>query len=1257
MSIYDDIPEIEKPGVMTSLGRGAGSGISRAAGMLFGIANAPLAFIKGAMNAPTYNPEEYGKMGPISTGLTLIGGGLESAKRSISQEGDWGEQYDQYFAAKTGSTLEKEFGANANYIRFGLDLMMDPLFGPALAVDLASKGVRTVGQFGKYISKGEIALGANQIVKMPRSFINDVQRLNARDAAERIVARQNLVDTLNNRIETKVQEALNAPPEMWDYGDLLRNEGLQREALNIPREHPYFEEFSPGLYDDMADKAFLGSHPEMDEYTKHAYLTSIEKERSLQKKMYEGRVPVIPLADRNPELAKELENFLDRGRGNKWIWKEDLPGEGIRAAPKIKSVSGLVVGFDEDEEGNLTYDIKKGLLGTIAVAGGIKLSGGRSRAYQQQGTIFTKLMSSNPTARVAQTSKDIWALFDLQTEEMAKRTALTWQKIKGRFTNLTYDISGNIKAAVKKIDPVFGRELQMRQELVTGASTKAANMIGQYNAMVFDGLSSDQTQILNQIIRSKANAAIDVAKGQGAVKHTGGYTGTEYQQSIDDLQQILPQEIYADLNARADLFGEALAEQLKMRFDEGLLTQDGYQSLMSRYYSPRQFFQHLEDQRIVIQGKISVPEKHIKTLQEGSEEFLWNDNQELLAQTVNRTQDLIFKNRANNALFEFAQANPGNGIAKEAQIVKYTKKGAPVYEDVPAGHQSVGVFLNGDHKPIFMKNEYADEWIKNDPLHNSMVVNLLQWISGSKPVKLLATGLNPLFALRNIPRDLSLIYMQADSPYSLFAPSAMGQMAKDMTTVAKDVFTRSGRVQDFINEGGGLALQTYYGRWKGEGFIGEKLAGFEKYAGWIGETSELWTRLALRERALHRGMSSEMATWQARKYLDFSQGGSLIKALDIGIPYLNARIQGTRSLFRAAKDDKGLFMWKLANLMTVSAGLYFANQAVNPEGLRQTSDRDKAANFIITTPLSYVDSDGQTRYLEFKIAKSEEQQIATSFIDALLSYYIEGKYPTQQMLMAISQLTGVGLPPTISALIALAGNLDTWTWQKAWKGSENIEAGQQYTTQTHPAMKAIGQLGISPDKFATAAGKIIPPNNFFVGLAGGGLATILNQFDPPEKQKLTAELLMANPAIRTVLTSTSPYNEYRLEHRNLIMAETTRRHEQTREVDAMSEMFFRDRNPQQGDKIQQFIESQPESDQERLIGRVERYSQTAQLPDRKWWIEVGQMDYQTRAKAFLSRFDKEESIGKLRMFKLSDTISGFHSDDFINAIIEAKGGI
>jgi len=78
----------------------------------------------------------------------------------------------------------------------------------------------------------------------------------------------------------------------------------------------------------------------------------------------------------------------------------------------------------------------------------------------------------------------------------------------------------------------------------------------------------------------------------------------------------------------------------------------------------------------------------------------------------------------------------------------------------------------------------------------------------------------------------------------------------------------------------------------------------------------------------------------------------------VGIPYLNAGIQGTRGIFRAASQNPGQFAFKVAQLGALTIGLTIANKMRNPEADASISDTDKTNYFNITTGLYYTDKNG-----------------------------------------------------------------------------------------------------------------------------------------------------------------------------------------------------------------------------------------------------------------------------------------------------------
>jgi hypothetical protein len=225
-----------------------------------------------------------------------------------------------------------------------------------------------------------------------------------------------------------------------------------------------------------------------------------------------------------------------------------------------------------------------------------------------------------------------------------------------------------------------------------------------------------------------------------------------------------------------------------------------------------------------------------------------------------------------------------------------------------------------------------------------------------------------------------------------------------------------------------------------QGRISRKASGawakIQDVLGYIGETSEIWTRLALRNRALKNGKLSHEATWSARNYIDFSQGGSFTKAIDTGIPYLNAGVQGTRGVFRAAKDNPARFAWQVSQLGALAAGLFLANRYRNRETWESISDHDKANYFIITTPYSYTDSDGKLRHLYFRVAKDQGQKLVCTLFENLMAKYIGDEVDGAQAADAARGIINIvpdeALPPMIDAALGYYANKDFWRNEDIW---------------------------------------------------------------------------------------------------------------------------------------------------------------------------------------------------------------------------------
>jgi len=543
--------------------------------------------------------------------------------------------------------------------------------------------------------------------------------------------------------------------------------------------------------------------------------------------------------------------------------------------------------------------------------------------------------------RPGSTASQVDGMFNRTLKQMEEREQVTWDKIKKAFVRGVVDFSGNIKARAMQIDPVLGKQVVMHRELLAGAVPKANSILERSRDKMGKGLNKEEVELRNRVIQARRTIAID--KYRTDIQHPENLGGSAMEKYLDSIKKQDP-ALFQKVNNAASEFFKATEQQLKERFNAGLLTQQSYNELSKHEYSLRQFMQYLDPVRIYTFSNktISVTSSGIKPLDEGSIKLLMDDADKLIEEITVRTQTAIFRNKANKALYDIAVARPNNPLVKIAAVIGQNPNGTAIYQKAPAGYDKIGVMINGIEQEMILPSEMAEEWVKSDPLINEGLANMISWISGAKPLKAIATGYNPGFILSNIPRDIALIW-GTTKEYSKHLPIATGQFLKDFISVAPDVFSRSGRVMDFVNEGGIPSFLTYYGRFSGKGFVGKSLQTFGDYLGWIGETSELWSRMALRERAIQNGKSSIEATWEARRYLDFAQGGNIAKALDVALPYFNAGIQGTRSTLRAATKDPGLFTYKMAQLGIISIALYkyFVNNVPIEETILKHKDIKK----------------------------------------------------------------------------------------------------------------------------------------------------------------------------------------------------------------------------------------------------------------------------------------------------------------------------
>jgi hypothetical protein len=526
-----------------------------------------------------------------------------------------------------------------------------------------------------------------------------------------------------------------------------------------------------------------------------------------------------------------------------------------------------------------------------------------------------------------------------------------------------------------------------------------------------------------------------------------------------------------------------MKKPLKDMLEAELITQEEYDALASHNYRRLKLVDIFDRRYQAKIGKKSrtVYDSGVEALARGRETDVFEPSSEIMALEVfNRAYGRILNNAANRTLLDLARNNKENPFVRIKD-----EKG----EKIPTGWNRIYVYEKGERQALYLSPEMSKEWITNNPEMSYKLSQIIRYASGSPVLRTFATGIDWGFALANLPRDVMHAWFATrvfngknwESAYSPHLPMFGMQMLHDQLSVFTDVLLRRGVYEDYIKEGGGMEFLVHQGRLLQRGrHIEGHLDKLQDFLGYLGETTELMTRASIRNRVIRKranelGISFDEAyrnekirteaTFAARDYMDFGQGGGVGKALDNGIPYLNASIQGTRGLFRSARDNPMEFTYKLAQFATVVSGLYIANQAINPDTMKDLKGSIDVQNNLcipLGDKLGFVDEKGQMRYIYFKIPIDPGQKFFKSLFEAGTDKWLGNEVDTEAIANTFTQISPVGissLPPTMSGTLGYMVNKDFWKGEDIWKKTEQPSSWQL------PKMLTGEQIGGSEEEF------------------------------------------------------------------------------------------------------------------------------------------------------------------------------------------------
>lgn len=432
----------------------------------------------------------------------------------------------------------------------------------------------------------------------------------------------------------------------------------------------------------------------------------------------------------------------------------------------------------------------------------------------------------------------------------------------------------------------------------------------------------------------------------------------------------------------------------------------------------------------------------------------------------------------------------------------------PKAEDGKAVEGTVSVIRDGVRKSYLVPQELADA------VNNLGITSLPDYMRTLTRItslfKRFATGWNVDFAINNLFRDqqeaavnsgavpfVSALkgishYLKKDAVYQHYLKSGGGQdmvesgmrKAGDKAEEIRYNGARFGKARDPQAFRDNEKLQRFLEVAKKIGKAPIDLAEF------LGEASEMATRLGTFEAALKKHSVQEATHIGRQSTIDFSRMGKKMRQYNQVIPFLNAGVQGVDRLVRTAKDHPVAFTarWLTYGFLPM-AGLLAWNYK-NPY-YAAIPNREKENDWILM-----LNGHGP-QYI--KIAKSGAQQVLINGFQMALEKHLKTAYLSNTDLAAgvvgaISPVSDASalIPVPLRIVAEEMANYDLY-WDKSIVKDPTLPAKYQYNPNTSETIKKIGfALNISPSRLehiargvmAGTAGNILFATDLALGKTG-----------------------------------------------------------------------------------------------------------------------------------------------------------------------------
>ena len=304
-------------------------------------------------------------------------------------------------------------------------------------------------------------------------------------------------------------------------------------------------------------------------------------------------------------------------------------------------------------------------------------------------------------------------------------------------------------------------------------------------------------------------------------------------------------------------------------------------------------------------------------------------------------------------------------------------------------------YIDGGQKVRIEVPDWFKASVEKMPVKSDFL-RVISILSGSAPTRALAVGINPEFAIANVPRDFARYYRMMAAGDKISSPKDIAmtfiktnpllyslKMLKTMASTARDVATEKGIYEEAIQSN---ALR---GRWTREIAnnpyedkqhpISAAYHKAQDILGKPGTFSEDWLRVSAYKMLREKGFTPERAGELTGGFLDYNRAGTLSKVLDAVTPFFNVAVQAPRADIRMALKYPVSYacrvLWGLGIFGAIAALKY-----QNGVGVTDQESADQRTNFEMIP--AYQDDKGRTTFI--RIPLDQQDRLPAAIADAII---------------------------------------------------------------------------------------------------------------------------------------------------------------------------------------------------------------------------------------------------------------------------------